>query len=938
MTGLIDQIGCERYSNGADINNNTSFVATSTMVISSQNITEVPNEKWMEINENVTLERALEDINRDIEISFSIKPQAITENTHVMTMTDDGNTSGFEYGVIMKPDNTFIIHYESSGSGASTEYSYNYVVQSGNPASITLRMRTSSTSTANNGDMHLFVDGILVQIIKYIRTSTTELDLVTFKSKLSGNVSNPLPATYLLRDVIIRNAYTSTSPDDIPDILFVADLEYDSVNINTASIVGNVTAEAALSDSDSSTYISFDTVDEEIVIDYDISVLSGPVYEFVTNNKFSTTATTQKTLLDTTVANLSSSEYDDDHFNIVETIHSNTTSSSRIYEVDDTFSSNTITTTIKNTNLPLGLDHTSIFSTGPIAGFVGKYTGFKIIDSGTGSSNRHVSALGDSSLNKSSGKWYWEGSFVSTGVGIGIASENYSDSTAPNFSNITGVIFIAANGYSYFDGSNSSSAPNYGIGTTIQFFLDLDNNKFEVAQDGGSRYTIRDDTNLTNIGSSWRPFVVTSYGQGTEVKIQFEAIDLVYEIPIYFSSLDDVLSPLTPPPLVYTLDPNTLNTSGPVAQLYNNNRGLELISAGSGGGNRHALVLGDISLNRSSGKWYWEGSFVSGGSGTSSVSLGIASENYSDSTTGNFGAMIGAIKISSNGHSYYDGSSSSSAPNYGIGTTIQFFLDLDNNKFEVSQDGGSRYTLRSGTALTNIGSTWRPMVVTSYNVGNKAEVSIEAADFNYAVPAGYSSFDGVVGQLYTLDPSTYHSSGPVAAFINNDKGLSITDPSPGGNSHAMAIVHQNLEKSSGKWYWEGKFISGTYAGLGIISEEYTPAKSTSFRGHDGSVTAVANSYSYYNGIFNSALPTYTIGATLQFFLDLDNNTFEMAQEGGNRFTVISGSTMTGIGTSWRPSVRLFGKANTSAEIELESNNLVYAIPAGYSSYDGVVGT
>ena len=185
-----------------------------------------------------------------------------------------------------------------------------------------------------------------------------------------------------------------------------------------------------------------------------------------------------------------------------------------------------------------------------------------------------------------------------------------------------------------------------------------------------------------------------------------------------------------------------------------------------------------------------------------------------------------------------------------------------------------------------------------------------------------------------------------AALVNTDAFDIITYTGTGGTYNVGdgqdASVYVNYGsanyawssgyQSSGKWYWEVKYIapynnSGHTLMVGIVNVSY----SESWTNANTKMYYAGNGQAYTGGSGTSYGATYQIGDIISVLYDADNRTLTFWKNGTSQ-----GTAFTGLNTTY-PNYRAAigtGLYEEHATMVFDANDFTYTMPAGYSAFPG----
>jgi hypothetical protein len=161
--------------------------------------------------------------------------------------------------------------------------------------------------------------------------------------------------------------------------------------------------------------------------------------------------------------------------------------------------------------------------------------------------------------------------------------------------------------------------------------------------------------------------------------------------------------------------------------------------------------------------------------------------------------------------------------------------------------------------------------------------------------------DFTVNNLTSIDQSTDTCSNNFATWNPLDNFYGEGTTSEGNTRYTTGSTNQapipaTIGVSSGKWYWEVKFVSDTggYAMIGIASSQTTANNELGHNSTDYAYVSGTGQYRNNDG-YTSYGNTYTTGDIIGVALDLDNNKLYFSKNGTfqNSGDPTSGSTGTG---------------------------------------------
>lgn len=143
------------------------------------------------------------------------------------------------------------------------------------------------------------------------------------------------------------------------------------------------------------------------------------------------------------------------------------------------------------------------------------------------------------------------------------------------------------------------------------------------------------------------------------------------------------------------------------------------------------------------------------------------------------------------------------------------------------------------------------------------------------------------------------------------------------------LVRATASKSTGKWYWEVTWNSGTNLALGVASKDAAVSSWLGIDTNGWSVMAVNGFYYYNNATVSSAFASMATGDVYGVELDLTAGTMRLRKN-----NVASSNTLTGITGTVYPSVSVFN-GGCAATVNFGKTAFVYSVPAGFTAWDPV---
>ena len=184
---------------------------------------------------------------------------------------------------------------------------------------------------------------------------------------------------------------------------------------------------------------------------------------------------------------------------------------------------------------------------------------------------------------------------------------------------------------------------------------------------------------------------------------------------------------------------------------------------------------------------------------------------------------------------------------------------------------------------TNSEGVWTPIVNPSVTYGTngfylKFENSGAMGTDSSGNSNTFSVAAGTARQIIDTPTDGFCTLNGVRGVIGTNAGNSAL--SQGNLKAVQSSNYQQCEgtlyPTSGKWYWEAVWVSGTYSRLGV---QNTNVSSTDFGSDSGGWRWGSNDGQIYNGTNLITVSTYTTGDVLGFALDLDNGKLYVSKNG-----------------------------------------------------------
>ena len=237
---------------------------------------------------------------------------------------------------------------------------------------------------------------------------------------------------------------------------------------------------------------------------------------------------------------------------------------------------------------------------------------------------------------------------------------------------------------------------------------------------------------------------------------------------------------------------------------------------------------GRATTSKSSGKWYWEATGVTGGT----YMVGIS--NASANVQGYPGYDANGMGYGSNGDKYYNGSGVAYGATYTTGDVIGIALDLTDGTVTFYKDGVSQTT--AYTTVSVLGTPVYPMVSME---GSSLTMAFASNSFKYSPPSGYSAWD--------------------SSLPNATTGIaySQTIPATGGSGSGYTFTVSSGSLPAGLTLSSGGVLSGTPTTVG--SYNFT-VQVTDLAGDTATCTYSITVYGPVS-ITTTSLPAGTVGVS-----------------------------------------------------------------------------
>ncbi len=497
-------------------------------------------------------------------------------------------------------------------------------------------------------------------------------------------------------------------------------------------------------------------------------------------------------------------------------------------------------------------------------------------------------------INKTSGKWYWEYILIddldhgtstsgassptgNNGFTAGIADPTLAGSTISNgWGANPGAAFSPSDGtYGQYK-VNNGTATNYDTsggtnarptnGDVLAVKLNLDDD--EIAW--GVNNTFGTDISISS--GTYTPI----FGRNTTSDcgiVVFDSEDFKYTPPSGYSALT-----------------NSVLGVGDAATLNNLSKGYDEGPTITRGGQHGAAdTSGNISSVNGTiplgvGKWYWEHQLIApatdGSTAFNSISVGVtpstseaatsmlrASSHYVGHGNGLGWATRGTLT-----KKYSAGTATSYGVSYGEGDTLQTYLDMDNGKIYWGKDGtlmnSANLSTGTGFAFDNLKSLYpnNQMVIPAFAhyVGEKYRTRFSAAEWRYT-PAN-SDYKEIATQNMTTplvpDPSLFYNT---VTYTGNGTaigsgGLAIT-----GVGFQPDFVWLKCRSNDSSWMLfdsvrgATKFLQTNSTGVeDTVAESLTAFNTDGFTlGNNSSVNVSSRTYVAFCMKAGGAAPTQT---------------------------------------------------------------------------------
>jgi hypothetical protein len=296
----------------------------------------------------------------------------------------------------------------------------------------------------------------------------------------------------------------------------------------------------------------------------------------------------------------------------------------------------------------------------------------------------------------------------------------------------------------------------------------------------------------------------------------------------------------------------------------------------------------------------------------------------------------------------------STIDNY-IGTAQGTIGTYDGYMSEVYMIDGQALTPSSFGAANSITGIWRPKaytgtygtngfylnfadnsaLTTSSNVGlgkdNSGNGNFLVTN-NISITAG-TTYDSMtdVPTLTSATVANYATFNPLKmpapASVSYTDGNLFVSCANANQTPALATIYP----SSGKWYWEVTWTSGSFARIGV---QNTTVASTDFAADTAGWRWESNTGNIYNGSILSTVSTYATGDVLGLCLDCDSGKLYVAKNGTWQNSAVpasgTGAVATNIptGTLMSPAVAT-GSGTSVFAINFGQRPFTYTPPAGF---------
>jgi hypothetical protein len=243
-----------------------------------------------------------------------------------------------------------------------------------------------------------------------------------------------------------------------------------------------------------------------------------------------------------------------------------------------------------------------------------------------------------------------------------------------------------------------------------------------------------------------------------------------------------------------------------------------------------------------------------------------------------------------------------SAAKHYLGGTSTGLSDLewDGCMSQVIFVDGQALTPTSFGATNPVTNIWEPIAYTGTYGSNGYILNFSDSSALGDDTSGNTN-DLTVSNIASTDQSTDTPSNNFATWNPLDNFYGEGTTSEGNTRYTTGSTNQapipaTIGVSSGKWYWEVKFVSDTggYAMIGIASSQTTANNELGHNSTDYAYVSGTGQYRNNDG-YTSYGNTYTTGDIIGVALDLDNNKLYFSKNGTfqNSGDPTSGSTGTG---------------------------------------------
>jgi len=502
----------------------------------------------------------------------------------------------------------------------------------------------------------------------------------------------------------------------------------------------------------------------------------------------------------------------------------------------------------------------------------------------------------NSTMSMSAGKWYYEvtlanapypGRTASTTYnGFGFSLSNVTNSSTNPGSATDALVLFDSGFFKNFAGATTDGGTAFLAGDVLSVSVDLDANTFVFRR---NNIPITSGTIGGTPGRSLTPCILSYSDQYGVMDVNFGQRPWAFGAPLGFSPLRDYNKPAIQTGGELRGDYATCDPINKGANTVLTDGNLRIASSGTGAGWRS-----NQSIPRASGKWYWEVTIQTVGTGGTINHVTIGDVNY-------------AFNLSSGNFLFYrqDGYIGGTlATPFSNGSVIGVALDADASTVSWYHNG----ILQLTSGATIYSTDWLPGGLIN-SVGGVSHVNFGQRQYVYPPPFGFRPLRDynklptptggeVRGNYATLNPLFGNTGGTIT-----DGNLRLTHTGGGNGKNALGV--SSVAVSSGKWYGEFTNTAAiTSDRIGIISSANTSIVTSGnpyFSQYSDGYSAYVGggTYKENNNItttvtnFGGSAPV--AGDVYMVALDMDNNKVWFGRNGS---WANNGNPNTGLGETY----------------------------------------